>query len=576
MDQGRPGERGRPSMSELDPRFRIRAPLRCDGIGRLDCAEDTESGHRLAVRWLPLDANGDAAVKACERLPQHPTLPRIRQTGQVGASAFVALDFPEGQLLSAHLGEGLAVSAVLRMAGQLADALATVHAQGVVHGEMSAESVLLVPAGKAFLWDMPLVIANRLTDRRGESRLMQNLTKVAPYLAPERARGEAASPAADVYALGALVCAAAGAPSLSAGTTLEVVHQVGSGGWKPEVPAALPEPWRGVVTRMVAADASVRPGAAEVAKAFADAAAGAPFTTEPELPALQLPLAMEAAGALSGTPTREMPAIQLEAVLAASIGAPRKTLEMPLPAAAALTEACATPEAPRAPVPVETAPTATPATAVDDDVPEATADAVRIPTVEIPAASAAPSVALTDTISVAADLAPLPAQEQAISREELVAMGHAPHRNLWVLGGAGGVVGVALLVGLVLATQPVRQVEPAPAPTPAVAPAPVATPAPVVEAAADDELTPLPRLARPVAVPAPVPSARRVETSAAPSPAPAPASTEESAEAAPQLEAKAAAVHPTAPVATEAPLADDVGLPERAPALKSELKRPEL
>lgn len=34
----------------LDPRIRISAPLRCDGIGRLDCAEDLESGGRLAVR----------------------------------------------------------------------------------------------------------------------------------------------------------------------------------------------------------------------------------------------------------------------------------------------------------------------------------------------------------------------------------------------------------------------------------------------------------------------------------------------------------------------------------------------
>ena len=53
-------------MGELDPKIKIRAPLRCDGIGRLDCAEDTESGSRLAVRWLPLEANGDAAAKACE------------------------------------------------------------------------------------------------------------------------------------------------------------------------------------------------------------------------------------------------------------------------------------------------------------------------------------------------------------------------------------------------------------------------------------------------------------------------------------------------------------------------------
>ena len=36
-------------MKELDPRIRIRAPLRCDGIGRLDCAEDTVSLATLTI-----------------------------------------------------------------------------------------------------------------------------------------------------------------------------------------------------------------------------------------------------------------------------------------------------------------------------------------------------------------------------------------------------------------------------------------------------------------------------------------------------------------------------------------------
>src|SRR4051794_3622356 len=156
---------GTMKSEELNPHIRIRSPLRCDGIGRLDCAEDTESGARLAVRWLPLDANGDAAVRACARLPEHPTLPRVRQTGHVGDKAFLAMEFPDGKLLSTLSGEPVAPEALVEVGAQLADALATVHSQGVVHGELSAESVLLAK-GKAYLWDMPLVIANRLTDRR--------------------------------------------------------------------------------------------------------------------------------------------------------------------------------------------------------------------------------------------------------------------------------------------------------------------------------------------------------------------------------------------------------------------------
>lgn len=249
---------------ELDARFKIRAPLRCDGIGRLDCAEDLESGMRMAVRWLPLEANGDAAVRACEKLPRHPMLPRIRQVGQVGSAAYVAMDFPDGQLLSTRVGEAFAQNELTRMGGHIADALATIHQQGVFHGELSAESVLL-SGERALLWDMPLVIANRLTDRRGEERLMQQLVKTAHYLSPERARGAAASSQGDIYALGAVLAVAAGA-SLSTGSTLSVVHSVATYNWSPDVPHHLAAPFKELLERMLSPEPQARPSAAEVSQ----------------------------------------------------------------------------------------------------------------------------------------------------------------------------------------------------------------------------------------------------------------------------------------------------------------------
>ncbi|MBM4781347.1 MAG: protein kinase [Archangiaceae bacterium] len=282
-------------MGELDPKIKIRAPLRCDGIGRLDCAEDLESGNRLAVRWLPLEANGDAAVKACEKLPAHPTLPRIHQTGSVGTSAFVAMDFPEGQVLSALVEDRLDIDIVIRVASQLSDALAMVHDQGVVHGELSTESVLLVPPDRAYLWDMPLVIANRMTDRRGENRLMQNLPRTAAYLSPERAKGSGSSMSGDVYSLGAVLCAIAGAPLPTAQTTLGVVHLVASGEWTPRVPTTIPDPWRTMIVRMVATNPELRPSAREVATAFSRPPAPAMLPTVPEMPAVRLPPELMAA-----------------------------------------------------------------------------------------------------------------------------------------------------------------------------------------------------------------------------------------------------------------------------------------
>jgi hypothetical protein len=270
----------------FDPRIKIKAPLRCDGIGRLDCAEDTESGARLAVRWLPLEANGEAAVKACAKLPEHPALPLIRQTGHMGDKAYVAMDFPDGRLLATMLGEPVSGELLLDIGAQLADALATIHSQRVYHGELSAESVLLAK-GKAYLWDMPLVIANRLTDRRGEERLMHMLVRTAHFLPPERACGGGASAEGDVYSLAAVMCIAAGARLPQAQSTLGIVYKIANHEWAPEVPAMFREPYRSLLLRMLDTEPGVRPTAREVADLLAKPVAGIP--TIPEMRAIPMP-----------------------------------------------------------------------------------------------------------------------------------------------------------------------------------------------------------------------------------------------------------------------------------------------
>lgn len=555
-------------MGELDPRIRIRAPLRCDGIGRLDCAEDTVSGERLAVRWLPLDANGDAAVKACEKLPSHHALPRILQTGQVGTSAFVALDFPDGEMLSARGEERLDNELLLKLAAQLSDALATVHAQGVVHGEMSRDSVLMVPGGKASLWDMPLVIANRLSDRRGENRLMQNLVKTAPYLSPERARGEGASQAGDVYALGVILCVSAGAPVPSAPTTLGVVHLVAAGQWVPRVPPSVPERWAKMLERMISVDPSARPSSAEVAQAFAHVPTQNALPTVPELQAVRLPPEiLAAADALMKqqldamrAPTREVPLAQVEAAVLAMKPAELPVAVDPMPQLAL--------EAP-APQPARVVQANT-----LDEVSEPAPDVVRIPTQEIEAvrleaaaaapaaatpvevkpapAAPAPSVALNDSLSVSPEL--LADGAMTLSAAEVEAI-HANNRRVWMV--FGGVMGAALaLVGVVvmLATRTPEAVAVPAKPAAKVAPVKRAAVAPVVL----DELTPLTKIAKP----APKPAARPVRQ-----------------DAAPVVEAEAAPVEPVeqpvvAPPAEKSAAAADFNFLEGAEAPRSELKRP--
>lgn len=301
-------------------RVTIKGPLRCEGPGRLQWGEDPTSAARVAVRFLPLSANGETAVRSLARLPRHSTLPKVLQIGTAASEAFAVLDFPQGRLLDSTLERPLELRRVLRMGHDLADALAAAHAEGIAHGELSAQSVLLLGNDDALLWDLPLVFIDRLTDRRGEGRILRKLEWTAEFLSPERAAGLPASAAADVWALAALMCRTAGSPRPSAASTLGVVHMISTGAWAPRISDRLPPRIKALLQGMLASDPAARLTATQV---------------KSELAALLL----------EATTLQDLPAVQVEALSIPSTGEDGDLVEMlrPDPPRSAVPDAHAIP-----------------------------------------------------------------------------------------------------------------------------------------------------------------------------------------------------------------------------------------
>lgn len=491
------------STQDLDRRYRIRAPLRCDGVGSLDCAEDTVSGMRMAIRWLPVDANGEAAVKAVEEMPRHPVLPRIRQTGRVGSAAYVAMEFPEGRLLSTLLDDGFPVEQAVRMGAEIADALTTLHSQDVVHGELSADSILVLSEHRAILWDVPLVMANRLTDRRGEERVMAQLIRVAPFLSPERARGLPASAPGDVYALAAVMSLVAGGQQPPGGTTLAVLHQIANGDWAPEVPRAFPEPIRELMTRMLAADPLSRPSAREVSEAL--------FVRTQQTPTIP-----------------EMKAVVIADPAPYSVLSPP-----PLPVAKPVVEAAApqaTPPMPETAQELESPP----APSVTPEGEAVAASPVEAPSLPVSASGPRPQLAVAAEPSIVLD-------EDLAAQAALM---RAAQRRRWMIAGGSIVAACALIAIVATLAMPKRAEKPRVEPSPAVASAPtpeVRAEEPEALANVDSLLAPLvsadsarPVRKKPAAVarksaPAPVEpvQAAAPQKRTTPAPAPKPAVVEE-------------------------------------------------
>ena len=247
------------------------------GTAQVYRAWDHEDGCPVAVKIF---RPGSALAPGYGGARELEALTGVRHAGLVGVRGagvdpqgcpFVVMDLVDGQSLSARLHDGpLDTAAVTRLGAVLADALAVVHARGVVHRDVKPANVLLDTDEHPWLTDFGIariVDATRVT-------ATGVVVGTAAYMAPEQVRGEAVGPPADVYALGlVLLEAATGHREYDGGALESAVARLHRA---PLVPAALPDPLGPTLRRMTAPNPDDRPPASEVAAALRRPPAGSP------------------------------------------------------------------------------------------------------------------------------------------------------------------------------------------------------------------------------------------------------------------------------------------------------------
>lgn len=194
----------------------------------------------------------------------HPGLVRLHDGGVVAECPFVVTDLIEGPTLAERIATGppLAPGAVRRLGAHLADALAYVHAAGIVHRDVKPANVLLGKGGRPRLADFGIARTLEATAATADGCVVGT----AAYLAPEQVRGEVVAPATDVYALGLVLLEALTGRREFPGAAVE--SATARLYRSPVVPVGLPAGLGTVLTAMTQDDPRRRPPAAAVAAAL--------------------------------------------------------------------------------------------------------------------------------------------------------------------------------------------------------------------------------------------------------------------------------------------------------------------
>jgi serine/threonine protein kinase len=176
----------------------------------------------------------------------HPHIIQIHDYGEWDGMPYLAMEFAEGGSLARRLaGRPLPPAQAAALVETLARAVQFVHDAGLIHRDLKPANVLLTDQGVPKLADFGL--AKRLDQDQGLTR-SHAVLGTAGYMAPEQAAGDkqALGPAADVYALGAILYEVlTGQPPFRAETHELTVHRVLSEEplpptrLRPEVPAEL-------------------------------------------------------------------------------------------------------------------------------------------------------------------------------------------------------------------------------------------------------------------------------------------------------------------------------------------------
>ncbi len=198
--------------SALGPRFRVEREIGRGGAATVYLAQDSRYERPVAIKVLRPELAAAVArdrffleIKLTAQL-SHPHILKLLESDEVDGVLYYIMPYVAGGSLRQRIRreKQLSFKEAIRITQEVADALTTAHAQGVVHRDIKPENILF-EAGHAVVADFG--IAKAITEAAGDRMTITGTGVGTPgYMSPEQATGQSnLDHRSDIYSLGCVV-----------------------------------------------------------------------------------------------------------------------------------------------------------------------------------------------------------------------------------------------------------------------------------------------------------------------------------------------------------------------------------
>ncbi len=204
--------------------YTILRQLGSGGMGVVYEARDAQLDRHVALKFLPADLARDSQLlerfqreaRAASSL-NHPNICTIHAIERNELQHFIVMELLVGQTLAQRLnGQPMDVETMLPLAIQMADALESAHAKGIVHRDIKPANLFLTDRGQLKILDFGLakIGMSQTTQAADGGRTIaagDELTSpgsavgTISYMSPEQARGQLVDARTDLFSAGTVL-----------------------------------------------------------------------------------------------------------------------------------------------------------------------------------------------------------------------------------------------------------------------------------------------------------------------------------------------------------------------------------